>query len=184
MKKIYKGMLLSVLGVVLFMPVMAKAIGFDLACGKAELCDNGKCKQTCTVTVTGNTGLAENTTVSGKVTLTNPTGTKITAIKTDETKFLSESNFSTNPATLKFTSFAAISDSSFTLATITVETTQNQDCSLEFELEGVTKKVDPNPTPENPKTGATMPIAIISTGALAAAAIYLTTRKNTKLYKI
>ena len=91
-----------------------------------------------------------------------------------------------NPNKLNFSSGVALTDSSFTVATLKFKKIDTAaECNVLFECEGTTKTVTPDKTPtENPTTGAVLPYAVIAVGVVMAGAVYYVTRRNTKLYRI
>ncbi len=76
--------------------------------------------------------------------------------------------------------------SSFDLGTVTVTTLRDADiydCSFNYAFNGKTSTVEVEVV-QTVETGASLPIAIIACGAIAAVVVYKQATKNTKMYKI
>ena len=78
-----------------------------------------------------------------------------------------------------------VTDAKFTIGTLKFKKIDTAaECNVKFVCQDQVKTVDPNPTPENPKTGNVLPYAVIVAGIGIAGAVYYVTRKNNKLYNI
>lgn len=172
--------LLVVLSVMVMLPMGAKALAIDTkgACQKSCRDDNGRCVQTCAIKI------VNNTTSVDSMSFTLNYGEGVTLSEVTPGTGWTNASTSLTSKNLLFTASPAVTTKDFTIATLKFDVTDaNVDCSIKIGFNNATYTVEDKTTTEV-KTGATLPVAIISVGALAAGAIYLTTRKTKKMYKI
>ena len=171
---------LLVIGVLLLLPIGAKALSFGIegSCGECDEATEGICTTTCTIIVNNNTGdLGEV-----KVKITPATGVTIS-----EVTAASGWTYSGTIDEAYFQALLPVSESKFTLATFKQTFSKSiQDCSPTIELEdGKTYIVPtPEPKPDQPNTGVSLPMVILIGGAAVAVVLYSVTNKNKKMYKI
>lgn len=181
MKKLFS--LLLVLGVMVMMPIGVHAAGNDIeisgSCEKDTNCPDsaGYCYSTCKVRVTKNTvGIA-------KIEFEAKSNDKVEIVSAEgQNGFILSSG---NSKTFKLeTAGDEVKTNAFDIVTYRIKYPNDVNCEQILKFNNLEVKVDvPNDT-KPPKTGATLPIAIITCGIGAAAVIYLTTKKSKKLYKI
>lgn len=175
MKK-YLSILVIGIALILPMSVGAATVKTDFTCDK-KCTDNGDtCQTTCKLALTGDSVAV--TSFSANLNLSP--GLTIDSIKPAE----GFTNMGTGN-TLQLMAATSTSGTRVELATIVINVPKDaKDCKIELQPTGyanVTVDVKPE---ENPKTGATIPLAIIACGAVAACGVYVVSKKNTKLYKI
>lgn len=182
MKKLFS--LLLVLGVMVMMPIGAQAAGNDIemhitGCEKDTNCPDsgGYCYSTCKVRVTKNTvgfsALEFEISSDDKVEIVSTEGQNGFMVTSGNNK-----NFKLE------TAGDTVKTNSFDLLTYKIKYPKDVNCAQTLKFNGAVIETEvPNDT-KPPKTGATLPIAIITCGIGAAAVIYLTTKKSKKLYKI
>lgn len=180
MKKLFSILVLSVM---LMLPIGAKAGEFKPSCEKSCPTEDGKCTSTCTIRVENNTSSLSSINATLEVV---GEGAKVTKVTEGEGWLNLTGSLDGNSIPLSFTATPPVTASSFLLATINLELeSAAADCTLKLTNPetGVTveQKIT---TTTTVKTGATLPIAIIACGAGVALVIYLTTKKNKKMYKI
>lgn len=171
-----------VIGVVLLLPISAKAITFVPSCEKSCPTENGKCEQTCKIDVTGNTSsLAE---VSPVLTIRGDADKVSVKSVTPGTGWEVSHSRTGNVINMAFLATTPITSESFTLATFVLELEDKAvDCSLSLKVDDVTVEVEVETTTEV-ETGVTLPLAIIACAGVAAGVVYYASKKNTKMYKI
>lgn len=168
-----------VLSVIVMAPLGVKAARIDGNCEKSCPTGDGKCTSVCTLKVKDNTSAL--TEFKGELEFGK--GVTIKSVTPGE----GWTNLNGNNPSLSFMATSGnISAKDFTLATVTIELeSASTDCTIKLKNPSIGVEVTiPDPKPENPSTGAALPIAIIAGGAVVAGAIYVATRKNKKLYKI
>lgn len=182
MKNMKKILTFLVLSVVVLLPFGAKAVSNDIAfsCDQPKVCEeNGtkNCQSTCTI------GIKNNTASVTEVKFTLATKSTDATIKS-VTPATGWTNLG-DTKSVDLIANAAVTDSTFNLATVIVETTDKAtDCTLVLTREDgtiVEKKIE---TTETVKTGVSLPIAILACGVGAAIVIIAVTKKNNKMSKI
>lgn len=171
------------LSMVLLLPVNASAASINPKCEKSCPTENGKCTSVCTISVAGNTGSLTEFGATLEIVGDGVTVTKITP----GTGWINlTESISGKSIPLKFQASTAITTSDFVLATINLELESSAtNCSLKLTSPTVgTEVTTVIETTTETKTGATLPLAIIACGAVAAVVIYSATKKNKKMYKI
>lgn len=165
----------------LLIPFNAKAASAQVkfTCDK-KCVDNGDtCERTCDLSLTGDVGSVDKFTSE----LILSPGLTVTSVTEGDPAFVREGN---DNSRLDFTNLSYGTPlSNVKLATIKVNVPKDAvDCSIQLKPTGFeTIKVTVS-TEQTVKTGATLPIAIIFCGAVAAGVVYYVSTKNTKMYKI
>lgn len=190
MKKTMNGLLLGLL-VLILMPVGANAAGGYSLDVKKEYCTvtkceatDEKCESTCFIYI--NNDGAEIDTLSLKITPSNGVTIKSvtgTEVKSDVYTGTWTATGTTNAVLTITPAIPATVTGKIPVAKVVTEYNKNTDCSISVSLGGQPSQ-EVTIVTEVTKTGAELPIAILACGAGIAAIIYLTVRKNTKLYKI
>lgn len=172
--------------VALALPIGVSAASLKTKCDKSCPTTDGKCTATCTITIEGNTSTLN--TFSGTLEVVGDgvtvkdfnTGKGWTKVSPTDAELASKS------IPISFMSTDGITAADFTLATFNLELESAAvNCSLNLKNPtiGQPTTVTITTTTET-KTGASLPIAIVAVGVVGAVAIYATTKKNKKLYKI
>lgn len=181
MKKLFS--LLLVLGVMVMMPIGAQAAGNDIelsiSCEADPKCPDteGYCYNTCKVRVT------KNTVGISKIDFEAKSSDQVEVVSAEGNNGFILSSGNSKNFKLE-TAGDVVKTNAFDLVTYRIKFKKGVDCTQYLKFNDVEVEVPaPNDT-KPPKTGATLPIAIITCGIGAAAVIYLATKKSKKLYKI
>ena len=171
-----------VVGIVVFLPLSAKAARITGSCEKSTNCPDDVCQSVCTIKVTENTSAI--TEFEGDFVFTPEDGGEIVSITPGE----GWTSLSGNDSHINFiaTDSAGVSASEFTLATVTLNVDKDvTGCTLRLTNPSIGTEVTVEiEEPDSPNTGATLPIAILVCGVVAGAVIYGVSKKNNKLSKI
>lgn len=174
---------LLVLGVLLLVPIGAKALSFEIdvredSCTECTEPVDGVCTTICTIAIKNNSGdLGEV-----KLQIIPATGVTIS-----EVTAANGWTYSGTISDATFQSLLPVSDSAFTLATFKQTFSSSvEDCSPTIRLEdGKEYQIPtPEPTPNPPHTGVSLPVVILIGGVVVAITLYTITNKNKKMYKI
>ena len=171
---------------IVIMPMGVNATSLDNKCSKSCPTSEGKCTSTCTISVKDNN--ATMTTFQANLVVVGE-GATITSFTPGDgwTKVSpTDSDLANSTIPINFVSTDGVTESNFTLATITLELESSAaDCSLRLTNPSVGNEVTVTiETTTETKTGAALPIAIIGCGVIGAGVIYSVTKKNKKIYKI
>ena len=164
------------------LPFSVKAAELSVSCEKSCPTENGKCEQTCKIDVKGNkeslTLLVPTLTLTGdadKVTVKSVSGGEGWTATQSRTG---------NVVSFNFIATTAVTTEDFTLGTFVLELEDaSVNCSGTFKLSDAEATITTTTT-ETVKTGAALPIAILTIGAGVAVVAYIVASKNKKLYKI
>ena len=170
---------LLVIGIALFFPLTANAAGTNKVNFDCTQCvDNGNgCQRVCKISMTGDSITLKEFSANLKL------SSGLTIAKVEAASSWDNLGNNTN-LNLVSKSTAGVTGTNIELATVTINVPKNGDCTIAIEptnYETVTVDVTVD---KEVKTGATLPMAIIAGGALAAAAVYVVSKRNTKMYKI
>ena len=186
MKKFLGVLLVSVLGLVLYMPYVKAATEVTFNCKKTcELTESDMCQSTCTLGFTGNTGTI--TTFNAQV-LLSPESAQMGELKLNEG--WSNMGNANNPTNLQLIATPGVTEKDFTIGsfTVTVPRVDAQGntvkCNITLQPEGFGTVEQVVTTETQPSTGVTLPLIILGCGFVLAIGAYYITRKNTKMYKI
>ncbi|MBE6140625.1 MAG: hypothetical protein E7172_03725 [Firmicutes bacterium] len=181
MKRFLSILVVGIIGIILVSPVSADAASIDLKCTKNQKLDaDGNFTETCTVTMSGNTTAISTFTAKVQVTeglvVDNATGT-------------GNWNAEYSNGNLVFTNTTVEGDSSadITFGTFTVKVPKDaKECKIKIQPVSIDlPEVNIEIPVEKPtETGASLPLIILGSGIIIAGAVYVVTRRNTKLYKI
>lgn len=174
MKK-YLSILVIGIALILPMSVGAATMKVDFDCDKKCTDSGSTCQTTCRLGLSGDsvaiTSFSANLNLSPGLTIESITPAS------------GFTNMGTGTS-LQLMSATSTTGTRVDLATIVINVPKDaQDCKIVLEPTGY-ENVTVDVKVENPKTGATIPLAIIACGAVAACAVYVVSKKNTKLYKI
>ena len=176
-----------VIGVVLFLPLGAKALDLGFNCEKS--CrneDTGVCEQRCTLSISGNTNPEGLTSVTPTFTITGDADkVRLGSLTAASDNIIASSSRTGDVITMEFVFTGAITEESFDLGTLVLELDDNAtDCSGKFALNGVEYPEIKIEITEEVETGVALPLTILACGVGAGAVIYVVTKKNKKIYKI
>ncbi len=174
-----------VLGIALFLPLSASAVTkkVEWHCDNKTCVDTSAdtCQRTCTLGLSADASLNE---FAFNSTLKLSEGAKVVSVTpANSWKVSDEWKNGTNSVALNFTSTPASTGTKIDIATVVVEINKNATCSLTLEANGDNKTVTIEKE-DTVNTGATLPMIVIACGALVAGAVYIISKKNTKMYKI
>lgn len=166
-----------VLGIALLLPLSASAATnkVEFTCG--DCVDNGDvCQKTCKVAITGDSitlnSFTANLTLSEGLTLDKVT-------PADGWLDLSTGS------SLNFTATTSVTGTNINLATVVVNVPKDaENCTIQLQPTGFENVTVDVTVDQIVSTGATLPIAIIACGMVAAFVVYAVSKKNTKMYKI
>ena len=180
MKKFLGVLLVSVLGLVLYMPYAKAATEVKFECTKTcSLNEGDLCQSTCTFGLTGNTGSV--TTFNAEV-LLSPESVQMGELK------LNEGWVNMGSGThLQLMTTTAVSDADIEFGSFTVTMPRDLNgasCNITLQPEGFGTVEQVVNTETQPSTGVTLPLIILGCGFALAIGAYYITRKNTKMYKI
>lgn len=179
MKKILS---ILVIGIVLFLPLSAKAARITGSCEKNTDCPDDVCQSICTIQVVENTSTIQ--TFEGDLVFTPADGGQIVSVTAGD----DFTNLSGNDAHISFVAAngTGVTASSFTLATVVLNVDKDvTGCSLQLTNPSVGTEVEIEiDITGEVETGATLPLTILACGIGAGAVIYVVSKKNKKLYKI
>lgn len=170
--------LLVVLCVMVTLPMGVKAFSLDTknACEKSCPNKDGRCTQTCKINIKDN----NRSLTDMNITLKYGTGVSVKSVNPST----GWENVSTSNDKLSFITNTPVSTKDFTIATVVFDVENAEtDCTINVGIDNASYEITVDQTTQV-KTGASLPIAIIGCGAVAAVAIYLTTKKSKKMYKI
>ena len=174
------------IGVFAILPMSASALEFKWECENP--CRNEsteKCEETCEVYLLGNTDLKDLSVTDVTLTLTGDAD-KVTlkSLTPANDNMEVESSRDGDVISMKFTNLTEIKTSKVELGTLVLELEDSAvDCSGYFTFKGVEYEKTTE-EPDEPSTGAALPVAILTCGVGAAAVIYFVSKKNKKMYKI
>ena len=175
-----KKILALIVALAMFLPLAVDAAGANIG-QPYTVCDSELQEigavHNCTVSFTSSDDV---TSISGSVAAKDPNAVKIVSITPSGSwkGEMSTSNFSythANGGTKGGTTTA------FTVVKQVLSDDPSDDCGIVVRLEG---QKGGEPTPDNPKTGETLPYIIVGGCAVLALGAYLVASKKTKLHKI
>lgn len=176
-----------VLGLAVMLPISANAAStkkVDWSCDNKTCNDTGTdtCQRTCTLGLSGD--LKQELDFSATLELSD--GVKKIVSITTSNGWESKNDAWKNGGKsipLSFINPAGVTGSKSEIATIVVEVDKNATCNLKLIANGSTQTVTVKKE-ETVNTGATLPMVIIASLALISGAVYVISKKNTKMYKI
>lgn len=160
------------------LPISAKAanVKVDFTCDKQCVDTGDMCQTTCNIGLSGDSVAVTNF----KAELELSSGLTIASV-TPKDPFQNMSN-GTN---LEFQSLTSTSGTNVPVATVVINVPKDAvNCSITLKPTGFENKRVEIKQEQPVKTGANLPLVIIACGILAAGAVYVVSKKNTKLYKI
>ena len=183
-----KFIMLLVLGILVVLPIKVRGFAIDITndktsktrCEESELCEDGDyCVSNCVIYIKDNTdGIVDPITLVIRPKLSTTEVSDITAA--DGFSF----SGSASAAVFTPTSPVGVTDKEFKIASFKLTYPVGTDCSwsVGFTEEEIVEV--PKPTPNQPSTGVSLPVAILIGGAALAVITYTMTNKNKKMYKI
>ncbi len=174
------GMLLMFVICLVLLPLSVKAIGVN----PTPVCSQSGTQKTCSFDV-----IVDSSTTEASFTLTPEGGAVINSVARSDNAALdwdvtyTQSN-GVWTVTIK-ASNGAISSWNQPVFTYTYTESGQADCNIDYHpVAPQTTPTQPEPTPENPQTGSTLPYIALGAIVLVATGAYLTTRNKSKMYKI
>jgi hypothetical protein len=170
------------LGMLMLLPFNTKALTIDIVSNKDCQNVSGTCTETANVyATTSSTETSFTGFTSGTLTLANGiTGATVVG----QNGFTATYTYPNTAISIVSTTPASAGKKTL-IAVITLKVASSaSDCSLTLEPAGFSKVTVDIETTTTTKTGASLPYVILGCGAVAALAIYTTTKKQTKLHKI
>lgn len=176
MKKFFSFMVMSLVALLPFSVDAATEI--SPSCGSKDADGNITC--TISYNITDPAGADSLT-----VTLTEQGGADIISVENaiDTDWAVSSQNESNGVWTILLASPGVAGEGN--LFTFTYKTSGTTDCKIKVALDGQTTEIIPEePTPDNPKTGASFPYIALGAVALIAVGAYVATKNKAKMYRI
>ena len=184
-KKLLSILGIGVMAIALPLGVSAEEITFELNanCTPDTNCpdDEGYCYTTCTTYVADLSVPIEELEFS--INFESDSGVDIVEMQAEDGWELVSSENSTD---ISLIADETISGNRFNVLQYRIRHLSDVNCDHELVYlnSKVTVTTETEEQPENPSTGATLPIAILACGVGAVAVIYVVSKKNKKLYKI
>ena len=160
------------------LPISANAaeVQVNFTCDKQCVDTGDMCQSTCNISLSGDNVAVTNL----KAALELSEGLTIASVNAKEP--FSNMSVGTN---LEFQSLTSTSGTNVPVATVVINVPKNAvNCKITLKPTGFANKTVEIKQEQPVKTGANLPLVIIACGALAAGAVYVVSKKNTKLYKI